>query len=63
MTTAVLIVGFVAVFGIGVGVGAAITRTRYRSRAYLEKAIENARLQGRLDRGDQPPGLAPPRPW
>jgi hypothetical protein len=63
MTTVVLIVGFVAVFGLGVGAGAAIVRARYRSRAYLEKAIENARLQGRLDRGDQPPRLDRPPPW
>lgn len=63
MITAALILGFVGVFVLGAGVGAAIMRARYRSQAHFAKAIEDARMQGRLERDDRPPGLEPPQPW
>ncbi|MFG6445918.1 hypothetical protein ACFXP7_11430 [Microbacterium sp. P06] len=63
MVPLALVVGFLTVFAIGVGTGAAIMRARYRSEVHFKKAIEDARLQGRLDRGEGRPGLEPPPPW
>lgn len=64
MRTVALLIPMILSFGVGFVLSWAIWTQRIKKQAFVKKLIENARLQGRLDRGDNtPPGLEPPKPW
>jgi hypothetical protein len=55
-----LTVGFLATFGAGFASAWLVWVTRLRNRAYMERAIENARIRGQLERPTEVGSTPPP---
>lgn len=59
--------GFILVFTLGFSTSWIIWTQRMKNIEYMKRAIENARMQGRLESGrgsdESYPRLTPPRPW
>lgn len=60
-----IVFGAILLFSLGFSLSWLIWSLRIKNAEYMKRAIANARLQGRLERGENngSPRLTPPDPW